>query len=337
MKPPESDGRDAPAAAAARPAAARRRPSWLRREGGVALILTLTVALLAVHPASRETFPTVDNLHSVLQSFSYVAIMSVGMTLVILTGGIDLSVGSVCALSACGAAMLLRDGRTPIGPGIALGLGIGLACGLFNGVMITRLGLAPFIVTLGTLSVARGLLFGLSGGLPIYTRTFAQPQLFDSLHRASIPAMLGFTLLAHLFLRHSRWGVYIYAIGGNRTACRLSGVAVARVEVLSYALAGLLAAVAGLFMASKLRTMSPEMARGYELDVIAAVVLGGTSLSGGQGSVWGTLIGAALMGVLRSALIHLDVPGLWTDLFLGGVILVAVAADRLRQRLRMPR
>ena len=332
MKSTRRDPRAGARSGAPARAGAGGRPAWLRREGGVATILAITVAVLSLHPASRETFPTSTNLHSVLQSFSYVAIMSVGMTLVILTGGIDLSVGSVCALSACATALILRPGDVATALGIAGGLAVGLGCGLFNGLMITRLGLAPFIVTLGTLSAARGLVYGLSGGLPVYTRSFAEPALFDALHHASIPAMLGLTVLAHLFLRHSRWGVYIYAIGGNRTACRLSGVPVVRVEVLSYALAGLLAAAAGLFMASKLRTMSPEMARGYELDVIAAVVLGGTSLFGGRGSIVGTLIGALIVGVFRNGLQLMGVESTYQVLITGILVIAAVSVDQLTHR-----
>jgi ribose/xylose/arabinose/galactoside ABC-type transport system permease subunit len=310
------------------------------REMGILLVLVgMCIALTFTTPGFAE----VDNLLLVARQFSMFATMGVGMTMVILTGGIDLSVGSVLALSGCAAAKCMLwlapygNAHVVVFAGILAGLAAGLLCGLANGLIVSKLSIPPFIVTLGMMSIARGLVYVITRGRPVVEL----PDAFFFLGQGRIwivpvpvVCMLVIAFVGAVFLARTRLGCNIYAVGGNEEAARLSGINVDKVKIVAYSLCGLLAGFAGVTTASHLSSAQPTSGLTNELDVIAAVIVGGTSLMGGSGTVLGTVIGAALMGVLRNGLILLGVSANWQLVPLGTVIIVAVVFDQLRQRRR---
>ncbi len=310
------------------------------REMGILLVLIAMCVALSFRPGFAE----VDNLLLVARQFSMFATMGVGMTMVILTGGIDLSVGSVLALSGCAAAKFIvwlaphADAHVVMFAGILAGLATGLLCGLANGLIVAKLGIPPFIVTLGMMSIARGLVYGITRGWPV---DLPKEQTFFLLGQGRIwivpvpvVCMLAIALVGGVFLSRTRLGRNIYAVGGNEETARLSGIDVDKVKIVVYSLCGLLAGFAGVTTASYLSSAQSTSGLTNELDVIAAVIVGGTSLMGGSGTVLGTVIGAALMGVLRNGLVLLGVSANWQLVPLGSVIIVAVVFDQLRQRRR---
>jgi len=265
------------------------------------------------------------------------------MTLVILTGGIDLSVGSLLALAAVGSTWLVREvfgGPDAGAAGMATaGLLAVLFCGLIgagNGLMVTRFGIPPFIATLAVMLVASGLAFTLAEGQSIYQL----PESFVGLGRGTslfglpnaVLLTAGLFLVAHVLLKHTRLGRHLYAVGGNREAALVSGVPVDRVLRFAYAASGLLAGLGGVVMASQLKSGSPTYGGMYELYVIAAVVVGGASLNGGRGTMAGTLIGALIIAVIQNGMNLTNVESYTQKVVLGGVILGAVLADRWRRR-----
>jgi ribose transport system permease protein len=267
------------------------------------------------------------------------------MTLVILTAGIDLSVGAVLALSGVVAAGLLKHGVVVAPLNIALeftlcgailaALLTGTVLGWVNGMVITRLGVPPFVATLGMLSAARGLTNLWTGGRPItgLGRTFTAIGSGSMLGLPN-PVWIGAALVAAFVVltRRTRFGRYVYAIGGNERAAVLSGLPVKRIKLAVYTLCGTLAGTAGLIVTSRLDSGDPTAGLGYELDSIAAVVIGGTSLSGGRGSILGTVLGCLLIGVLNNGLVLLNVSAFWQQVVKGVVIVVAVAIDRRNAR-----
>jgi ribose transport system permease protein len=257
---------------------------------------------------------------------------------VIITAGIDLSVGSVMGISGLASAMLLVRG-VPVPLGVAGGLLTGLLVGLLNGLMITKGKLPPFIATLGSLLMFRGLCYGLTGGWPVRDL----PQSFRNLGQYDVPIagqgvpvplifMLTLAVLVSIFLTRTVWGYRIYAVGGNETAARLSGINTDRVKIMVYSLCGFLTAIGGVLMTARLGVAAPTAATAYELDVIAAAVVGGTSLMGGEGTILGALIGAAIMQVLRNGLVLVGVSAYWLQAVQGLVIVVAIMLDQLRKR-----
>ena len=279
-------------------------------------------------------FLTVSNLLNVAQQTSINAIVAVGMTFVILSGGIDLSVGSIVAVSGVVLGMLLQQGLpapVAIGAGLATGMGVGLVNGLF----VSRGGLPPFIVTLGMMSVARGAALVLTEGRPV--------SGFDPGFRGLatgevgvVPAPVALTVLvyvaAYVVLTQTTFGRYVYAIGGNEEATRLSGVPVQRHKTLVYGVSGLTSAAAAVVLTARLDSAQPIAGMMYELDAIAATVIGGTSLMGGEGTVAGTLVGALIMGVLRNGLNLLGVSSFLQQIVIGAVIIGAVLVDTLMKR-----
>jgi ribose transport system permease protein len=310
------------------------------REMGILLVLIAMCVALAFKPG----FADVENLLLVARQFSMFATMGVGMTMVILTGGIDLSVGSVLALSGCVAAKCIvwlaphADAHIVMLAGILTGLATGLLCGLANGLTVAKLGIPPFIVTLGMMSIARGLVYVITRGwavhLPKEEAFFFLGQ--GRICRVPVPVvcMLVIAFLGAVFLARTRLGRNIYAVGGNEEAARLSGINVDKVKTVVYSLCGLLAGFAGVTTASHLSSAQPTSGLTNELDVIAAAIVGGTSLMGGSGTVLGTVIGAAIMGVLRNGLILLGVDANWQLIPLGTVIIAAVVFDQVGQRRR---
>jgi ribose transport system permease protein len=308
-----------------------------RPEFGVALILVVMVAFLSLY---TDTFLTSTNIFNILRAFSWVAVSAFGQTLVIITAGIDLSVGSVMGLSGLTSAMLLARGA-PTSVAVAAGLATGFIVGFANGLMITKGKLPPFIATLGTLLMARGLCYGLTGGWPVrgLSTSFRHLGQYDiPVGSIGVPLPLIFTLalalLTSLYLTRTVWGYRIYAVGGSETATRLSGISTDRVKIMVYALCGFLSAIGGVLMTARLGVAAPTAAYGYELDVIAAVVVGGTSLMGGEGTILGSLIGAAIMQVLRNGLVLTGVSAYWLQAVQGFVIVTAIMLDQLRKRRR---
>jgi len=308
-----------------------------RQEFGVFLILLAMVVFLSLY---TDTFLTSTNIFNILRAFSWIAISAFGECMVIITAGIELSVGSVMGLSGLASAMLLVRGvSVPVA--VAGGLVTGLVVGFLNGLMITKGRLPPFIATLGSLLMARGLCYGLTGGWPVRDL----PQTFRNLGQYDIPIagvgvplplifMLVLAVLTSIFLTRTVWGYRIYAVGGNETATALSGINTARVKVMVYSLCGFLTAIGGVVMTARLGVAAPTAAQGYELDVIAAAVVGGTSLSGGEGTILGVLIGAAIMQVLRNGLVLVGVSAYWLQAVQGLVIVLAIMLDQLRKRRR---
>ena len=306
------------------------------REAGVLLVLLGMCALLAL---IRPRFLDEGNLMRLARQFSMVSIMAVGMTMVIILGGIDLSVGSVVALSGCLAALAIRHWDCPIAVAFAVALLAGAAVGAFNGAFISRFRMPPFVVTLGTMTMARSLAIVVTGSREVtVTGRAAQPAFraiawgatWEVLNPVWLMAIV--VVVGHVFLRYTRTGRHIYYIGANEEAARLSGLNVTRVKWVVYAIGGLLAGLAGMIMASRGATGQPLAGVGDELQVIAAVIIGGASFSGGVGTVLGSLLGAAIMGVLRQGLILVGVQPNWQGFVQGAVIIGAVALDMLRRR-----
>jgi ribose transport system permease protein len=303
-----------------------------RQLGTLAGLLTLCVILWAATPH----FLTVSNLLNVLEQTALNAVDAVGMTFVIISGGIDLSVGSVLALAGICLALALEAG-VPAPAAIGLALVVGTGCGLINGVLITRGRLPPFIATLGMMSVARGVALMLAEGRPISGfsegfRAIATERLL------AIPGPVLITIViyavAHFVLTRTVFGRTTYAIGGNEEAARLSGVQVLFHKTAVYGVAGLTSAAAAVVLTARLNSAQPTAGTMYELDAIAATVIGGSSLLGGEGTVTGTLIGALIMGVLRNGLNLLNVSSFLQQVVIGVVIIGAVLVDMSLKRQR---
>ncbi|PTQ52790.1 MAG: Ribose ABC transport system, permease protein RbsC [Hydrogenibacillus schlegelii] len=298
----------------------------LRRSGPLLGLIVLSVALALTTPH----FLTVNNILNVLRQVSINALIALGMTFVILTGGIDLSVGSMLALSGALAAGMIHGG-VPAVLAVALALFAGAAMGAANGVLVARGRLAPFIVTLATMTVYRGLTLVYTDGRPITGLgdafgVIGRGYLFD----LPLPVLwlgLGFAG-SYLLLNSTVFGRHVYAVGGNEEAALHSGVATDRIKIWVYTISGLTAAAGGIILTSRLNSAQPTAGMGYELDAIAAVVLGGTSLSGGRGTLGGTLVGALIIGVLNNGLNLLNVSSFYQQVVKGAVILLAVLLDR---------
>lgn len=302
---------------------------FLLRYGIVIALIALGVTLTLL----SDVFLTTDNIVQILLQASINLIVALGMTFVIISAGIDLSVGSTAALSGIVVAdAMKRD--VPWGLAIVIALLVGVAVGFANGLLVTKLRITPFIVTLGMLSVVRGLALIYSQGRPI----FGFPKGFTNLIAGEIGPIPNPVLIAALLsavswftLRYTRLGEYTYAIGGNEEATRLSGVNVDRYKIGLYVLCAVFAAAAGVVLTGRLRAAEPIAASQYELDAIAATVMGGTSLFGGEGGIIGTIIGALLISTLRNGLNLLNVQAYYQQLAIGLVIILAVALDRFRQ------
>jgi len=303
-----------------------------RRFGTVIGLVVLCAILWILTPY----FLTVSNLLNIAEQTSINAIVAVGMTFVILSAGIDLSVGSIVALAGVILGIALRDGQ-PLALALTMALATGVVCGLVNGLLVSQGGLPPFIVTLGTMSIARGAALLVTEGRPI--SGFAPSFRVLATGRAGfIPAPVIATavvyLAAHVALTRTTFGRYVYAIGGNEEATRLSGVAVRFHKTMIYAVSGLMSAIAAVVLTARLNSAQPIAGMMYELDAIAATVIGGTSLMGGDGTLAGTLVGALIMGVLRNGLNLLGVSSFLQQIVIGGVIVVAVLLDTVLKRKR---
>ncbi|MBB3176670.1 ABC transporter permease [Variovorax sp. Sphag1AA] len=304
------------------------------------------VTAFVVLSLASDVFATQQNLFNVTRNFAFVAIIAIGMTAVIITGGIDLSVGAVLVLSGMVIGMTMHAGMS-IWLAVPLALGASLVVGAFNGLMIAYVGVPPFVVTLGMLSIARSLAMVLSNNRMVYEFGPDQPRLLalgggfvnlalPFMDPIRIPSPVIFLLvllvIASIVFRWTRWGRHLYAIGGNERAATMTGVPVKLVKVSVYMFCSLCAGIAGILEVGWLGTVTTSLGQGMELSVIAASVIGGTNLAGGIGTAFGAVVGAALIEVIRNSLILLGISTFWQGTFVGSFIIVAVLFDRLRAR-----
>jgi ribose/xylose/arabinose/galactoside ABC-type transport system permease subunit len=304
--------------------------SWLGRFGLPIALVLLAAALSLVTP----TFLTIANLVNVVRQISINGILAVGVTYVLLTGGVDLSLGSLVALTGVVAACLAHPQQYPTILPVLAGVSAGAMCGAVNGLVVTKGRVAPFIVTLGMMTVARGLALVISGGKPVSNLSQQFTWLGSGdLFGIPIPIvlLLAIALVSYGFLKNIRLGRYIYAVGGNENAARASGINVDGVKLFAYTVCGAMAGLAGVVLASRITTGQPNAGVGYELDAIAAVVIGGTSLSGGVGGIGGTVLGALLMGVINNGLDLLNVSSYYQQIVKGLIIVGAVWLDRRQE------
>jgi len=294
--------------------------------GLIAICIVLTI--LSPH------FLTLSNFFNISRQAAVITIIAIGETFVILTGGIDLSVGSLVTLTSCAMALVMINTNNII-LGVLVGLAVGVGVGFINGCLVAKADLPPFIVTLGMLGIAQGMAlvitFGRSMfGLPGTFKWIGQGSLFG------IPAPLILVIILfvifHIILTYNRLGRYILAVGGNEQATRLSGVNVDLIKMSAYVISGFMGAIGGIVLSARINSAHPAAGQGYELDAIAAAVIGGTSLMGGEGTIVGTLIGSFMMAVIRNGLNLLNVNSFWQQIVIGVVIIVAVWMDRMRKR-----
>jgi ribose transport system permease protein len=317
----------------------RGRSDAVRRLLAFAALIVIIVVFTLLSP----NFLQFDNVIGILLATTVNGVLALGVTFVIITGGIDLSIGTVMTLASVTTAMFLTEWHLPIPLGIAAGLATGALAGLVNGTLIAKLKIPPFIATLGMLSVAKGLALVISGLKPIYfndTPAFNRAAMGSAVG-AVIPGfdvpnlvlvLFGAAILASLILSKTILGRYTFALGSNEEAARLSGVNVDRWKMAVYTLAGLFSGLAGVLIGARLNSAQPSLGQGYELDAIAAAVIGGTSLSGGEGTILGTVIGAFIISTLTNGLRILSVPQEWQTVVTGGIVILAVYLDVVRRR-----
>jgi ribose transport system permease protein len=295
--------------------------------GGIALRYSMVIIMLLViayFSYRSARFGTVDNLLTILVAAAPFALIALGQTLVVLTGGIDLSVGSVIAVSAMAGAATAKANPGQVWMTVGVAMLVGLAVGSLNGIMVSRINVPPFIATLGTLTAGSGLAYVIGGGAPIN----GLPAEFGSIANTkifglTIPVVvmiLGIIVLA-IVMKRTTYGMRVYAVGGNRNAAEIAGINAKN------ALSGLLAGISGVMLASRVISGPPNLGQGYELDAIAAVVIGGASLMGGRGTIWGTVLGLFIIQTLNNGLDILVVPAYWQDVIKGVLIVAAVAVD----------
>lgn len=308
-------------------------PSDLAKYGIYIAFACLFVFLSLTSPS----FLTTQNILNILRQTSLNGIIAIGMTFVIITGGIDLSVGSIVALSAVAATSFAHPDTYPVIVPIVVGVVMGLVVGLLNGVLIARGSITPFVVTLGMMTIARGFGLVISSGRPVI-------NLSDEYNAIGGGYFFGIPIPVYLFLcvvliglfllTFSKFGRHVYAVGGNEQAAKFSGLNTGLIKVTVYGLSGLFAGFAGVVLSSRVMTGSPVAGVGYELDAIAAVVIGGTSLSGGAGSVLGTVIGALIIGIMNNGLDLLNVSSYYQQIVKGAIIIAAVLLDQKTKKVK---
>lgn len=300
----------------------------------VLVILAISAYLCCVRP---DSFPTTLNIFNVLRQASHYAVLAVGMGFVIITGGVDLSVGAVIACSICVGAYANQAAGGALNPLIVLIiiLVVGLAFGLLNGVLVAKIGLPPFIATMGVLKIGNGISLLISHGSPIkYGESWI--SVFGGKYVGPVPVSVIFmcvvVLLGWLFAKYTVLGRNIYAVGCNERASKLSGINSENVTIFVYAVSGVMSSCVGLLMMGQLKQAGPSYGDGYELDAIAACVIGGISMAGGEGNIGGVILGAVLMSLLKNLFVQVAVPGYWQTVVLGIVIIFSVAIDCFRKK-----
>jgi inositol transport system permease protein len=309
-----------------------RGSSMLSRFG----MLIILIALIIVMSLLAPTFLTSGNLINIVRQMSVVGIVAIGVTMIIITTGIDLSSGSVIALVSVVVASMSHAGSGyPLAVALIVGLGLGLLTGIINGAIISKGKIAPFIVTLGMMTIARGAALLYTKGKPIGNlsdgfKVIGQGSLFGIPIPILIFLFVGF--ISYIMLNKTKFGKYVYAIGGNEQAAVIAGVNVDKFKIMIYGFAGLLTAIGGIILTSRIASGQPTAGVMYELDAIAAAVIGGTSLSGGIGTIGGTIIGALIIGVMNNGLDLLNVSSYWQQILKGTIIVVAVLIDSRKQK-----
>lgn len=290
--------------------------------------------LCVVLSITTDNFLTSSNLLSVLHQVSYIAIMAVGMSFLILSGNIDLAITSTLALSVSVMGELFANRGWNAAVSVFIALAVGIGCGFLSSILITKLHLVAFIVTLAMMNVYRGIASVFTNGysaqgMPEFVQWIGKGRLLGI--PVPILVMLAVYVAAWFIQKKTSFGLSLYAIGGNANAAKLSGIHIERVRMIAFLLNGFLAALAGMILAGRMNSTNPSMATGVEMDCIAAAAIGGTSMAGGEGNIWGTLIGALLMGVVRNGLNQLGISAFWQQIALGVVVLLAVTIDSLRR------
>lgn len=317
------------------PVADNKAVAFFKENLGIIIALLVLCVLLAVLPATSSSFLSTQNAFNILRQISTNMLIACAMTMVIILGGIDLSVGSIIALSGVIAAGCVSRYELPIVVALIAGAVIGLVIGVFNGFVICRTTIPPFIVTLATMNIARGLAKVYTGGSPVRVVT-KEWQFIGAGYIGPVPVpviiMIIVIIITALLMNKTKLGRHIYAVGGNTQAAEFSGIKVARVKFIVHAYAGLMAGLAGIILASRMYSGQPTAGEGAEMDAIAAVVVGGTSMAGGSGKIGGTIIGALIIGVLNNGLNLMNVNSFWQDVVKGVVILLAVFIDYIRNR-----
>lgn len=308
---------------------------WFKENIGIIIALLVLCLALSINPITKNSFLTLKNVFNVLRQISSNLFLACGMTMVIILGGIDLSVGSVIALSGCIAAGAVSRYQLPLPIAIIMGIIVGLIVGLFNGLVISKTTIPAFIVTLATMNIAKGLAYVYTGGSPVRVVT-KEWQFLGAGYVGIVPTpviiLIIVLIVTALIMNRTKTGRYIYAVGGNAQAARFSGINVAKVKFFVHAYSGLMAGLAGVVLASRMYSGQPTAGEGAEMDAIAAVVVGGTSMSGGFGKIGGTIIGGLIIGVLNNGLNLLNVNSFWQYVVKGAVILLAVFIDYLKNK-----
>jgi ribose transport system permease protein len=313
-----------------------RVSTWRRIVARQEFWITLAVLVMGLIVSTiTPYFATYTNLSNVLQNFCYIGILAIGMTPILITGGIDISVGAIMGL--CGVVLgLLLQANWPLWAGLSATLLLGIALGAFNGGLVAYLRLPPFLVTLGMLSVARSMALIVSSGKVVYSFGESEKAIFalGGGKMFGVPnvvyAMVASALVLHFLLTMTRWGRYVSAIGGNQRAARLTGIPVRQIKVSVYMFGGLMAAVTSVFLVGWLGSVTNALGQGDELRVIAGTVIGGASLAGGYGTAYGAVIGSLLIEELRNALLLAGVNPFWQGTFIGGFILLAIILQKIQ-------
>jgi ribose transport system permease protein len=306
----------------------------LSREFSIVIAL---IIMMAIFTAIDPIYFSYKNIIDIVDQSVINGLLAIGITYAIITSGIDLSVGSVFAIVIVVVGDLLVSGMNPA-LAIICGAIIGFILGAINGVLITKLKLQPFIVTLGTMSAYRGLAYVITGGWPVLNipnnfRTSLDGDIFGSIP-VSVFILFGFAIISHIILKYTKFGTYIYALGGNEEATRLSGVNVDKSKILTYAFCGVAAALSGMILLARLGSGEPTAGQSYELNAIAAAAIGGSSLAGGKGNILGTLLGALLLSALKVGLVVVGVDSFWQYIATGGIIVVAAYFEIIQEKLQ---
>lgn len=309
--------------------------TYIKDNLGIIIAFFVLFAFLAINPKTHESFMTSRNMFNVLRQISTNLYLACGMTMVIILGGIDLSVGSIIALSGCVAAAGVARYALPIPVAICLGLLVGIIIGIFNGILIAKTTIPAFIVTLATMNICRGLAYVYTGGSPVRVVS-KEWQFIGAGYIGPFPTpviiLLIVLIVTSLLMDNTKFGRHMYAVGGNPQAAKFSGIDAAKIKFLVHVFAGFMSGLAGIVLASRMYSGQPTAGQGAEMDAIAAVVVGGTSMAGGSGKIGGTIIGALIIGYLNNGLNLLNVNSFWQYVVKGFVILLAVFIDFMRSK-----
>lgn len=319
------------------PAVTKKRSRWMtgvnkyfKDNFGIIIALFVLIVFLSLNPMTSGAFFTVKNMFNVLRQISTNLYLACGMTMVIILGGIDLSVGSIIALSGVLAAGCVSRYNLPMPVAMLVGVLVGLMVGMFNGAVIAKTTIPPFIVTLATMNIAKGFAYVYTGGSPVRVVT-KEWQFLGAGYIGPVPTpvvlLIAILIITGLIMNKSKMGRHIYAVGGNSQAAEFSGIHVQKVKFFVHSFIGIMAGVAGIVLASRMYSGQPTAGEGAEMDAIAAVVVGGTSMSGGSGKIGGTIIGGFIIGILNNGLNLMNVNSFWQYVVKGVVILLAVFLD----------